>query len=289
VKVTPTGSVDIYNGSSGSVTVNVATVGLYSHAQFADTYHPAAPARLLDTRNGTGGVTGPVAGGHSATLTVTGTHGVPTGADSVVLNVAATTTKASGSLTVSTHGTSGSSVTGPYWTTGQTASAQIVLPLVDGKIVLHNASRSSANLIADLVGWYGPTASGAEFQPVGPVRILNTRTGTGSGGKIAKLGAHATLKLKVTGAHGVPASGVNAAELNLTVSSPSGGGYLVAYADGTVRPGVHSVDFTTGHTVANRALVKVGSDGEIDLYNAGSASVDVYADLLGDYAVYPVG
>ncbi|MEU9537179.1 right-handed parallel beta-helix repeat-containing protein [Streptomyces mirabilis] len=288
VKVTPTGSVDIYNGSSGAVTVNVATVGLQSHAQFAETYHPATPVRLLDTRGATGGVTGPVAGGHSVTLTAAGTHGVPTGASAVVLNVGATTTKASGSLTVSTHGDSGSSVTGPYWTTGQTASAQIVLPLVDGKVVLRNTSRSSANLIADLVGWYGPTASGSQFQPVTPVRILNTHTGAGSG-RIARLGAHATLKLKVTGAHGVPASGVTAVDLNLTVPAPSGTGYLIAYADGTSRPSVHSVDFTTKHTVANRALVKVGTNGEIDLYNAGSTSVDIYADLLGDYATHPAG
>ena len=27
--------------------------------------------------------------------------------------------------------------------------------MVDGKVVLHNASKSSANLIADVVGWYG--------------------------------------------------------------------------------------------------------------------------------------
>ncbi|WP_078947979.1 PKD domain-containing protein [Streptomyces griseus] len=288
VKVTPTGSVDLYNGSSGAVTVTVATVGLQSHAQYGRTYHPATPARLLDTRNGTGGVTGPVAGGHSVTLAVTGTHGVPTGANAVVLNVAATTTRASGHLTVATHGTSGSSVTGPYWTTGQTASDEIVLPLVDGKVVLHNAGTSSANLVADLVGWYGPSASGAEFQPVSPMRILNTGTGTGTGGKIAKLGAHATLKLKVAGAQGVPASGVSAVDLNVTVPSPSGSGYLVAYADGTSRPGVYSVDFTAGRTVANRALVKVGTDGVVDLYNAGSTSVDVYADLLGDYDAYPV-
>ncbi|MEU2051938.1 hypothetical protein [Streptomyces bungoensis] len=51
---------------------------------------------------------------------------------------------------------------------------------------------------------------------------------------------------------------------------------------------MHSVDFTAGHAAANRALVKVGADGEIDLYNGGSASVDVYADLLGGYAVHPV-
>lgn len=285
VKVTPTGSVDVYNGSSGAVTVNVATVGLQSHAQYADTYHPASSVRLLDTR--TGGSTGPVAGGHSVTLPVAGTHGVPAGAAAVVLNVAATTTKASGGLTVSTHGTSDSSVSGPFWTTGQTASAQVVIPLTDGKVVLRNGSKASANLVADLVGWYGTTANGSEFLPVDPVRVLNTRTGTGTAGKIATLAAHATLKLKVTGAHGVPASGVTAVDLNLTVPSPASSGYLVAYPDGTSRPGVYSLNFTKGHATADRALVKVGTDGEIDLYNAGSGPVDVTADFLGDYAVFP--
>lgn len=290
VKVTPTGAIDLYNSGSGPVTVNVATLGLQSHAQFGRTYRPAAPVRLLDTRSGTGGHTGAVAGGHSLTLTVAGTHGVPAQADAVVLNVVATTTKGSGSLTVSPEGTVNSGVSGPYWTTGQTASAQIVVPMVSsvsGKVVLRNNSKSSANLVADVVGWYGPTASGSTFQPVGPVRILNTRTGTG--GKVAKLGAHATLKLKVTGAHGVPASGVNAVDLNLTVPSPTGSGYLVAYADGTTRPDVHSADYTSGRPAAGAALVKVGTDGEIDLYNAGATAVDVDTDLLGDYIPATVG
>ncbi|MER5524790.1 PKD domain-containing protein [Streptomyces sp. NPDC002677] len=288
VKVTPTGSVDLYNGSSGAVTVNVATVGLQSHAQYADTYHPVTPARLLDTRTGTGGTRAPVAGGHSLTLPVGGTHGVPANATAVVLDVTATTTKASGDLTVATHSTNDSVVTGPYWTTGQTATTQVVIPVYDGKVVLHNDSKASANLVADLVGWYGTTANGSEFLPVTPARILNTRTGTGTG-KVAKIAAHATLRLKVTGAHGVPATGVTAVDLNLTVPSPSGNGYLVAYPDGTARPGVYSLNFAKGHSTANRALVKVGTDGEIDLYNAGTGPVDVYADVLGDYDVFPAG
>ncbi|MFF7476232.1 PKD domain-containing protein [Streptomyces sp. NPDC008092] len=288
VKVTPTGAVDLYNGSSGAVTVTVATVGLQSHAQYADTYHPAAPARLLDTRTGTGGTRGPVAGGHSVTLAVGGTHGVPAGADAVVLDVTATTTKASGDLTVATHGTNGSAVSGPYWTTGQTATTQVVIPVHDGKVVLHNGSKASANLVADLAGWYGTTANGSEFLPVTPARVLDTRTGTGTG-KVARLAAHGTLKLRVTGAHGVPATGVTATDLNLTVPAPSGSGYLVAYPDGTSRPGVYSLNFTKGHTAAGRALVKVGTDGEIDLYNAGTTAVDVYADLVGDYDVFPAG
>ncbi|MFE4968911.1 PKD domain-containing protein [Streptomyces sp. NPDC056660] len=290
VKVTPTGSVDLYNGSSGAVAVNVATVGLQSHAQYADTYHPVTPARLLDTRTGTGCVRSPVAGGHSVTLSVGGTHGVPAAANAVVLDVTATTTKASGDLTVATHSTNDSIVSGPHWTTGQTITAQVVIPVYDGKVVLHNDSKASANLVTDLVGWYGTTTGGSEFLPVTPARILNTRTGTGTGtGKVARIAAHATLRLKVTGAHGVPATGVTAVDLNLTVPSPSGNGYLVAYPDGTARPGVYSLNFTKGHSTATRALVKVGTDGEIDLYNAGTGPVDVCADLLGDYDVFPAG
>ncbi|WP_316771300.1 hypothetical protein [Streptomyces sasae] len=129
---------------------------------------------------------------------------------------------------------------------------------------------------------------GSEFLPVTPARILDTRTGTGTG-KVARLAAHAALKLKVTGAHGVPATGVTAADLDLTVAAPSGSGYLVAHPDGTPRPGVYSLSFAKGHTAAGRSLVKVGTDGEIDLYNAGSSPVDITADLLGDYGVYPAG
>ncbi|MFF4707389.1 hypothetical protein [Streptomyces sp. NPDC001297] len=289
VKVTPTGSVDLYNGSSGAVTVDVATVGLQSHAQYADTYHPATPVRLLDTRTGTGATRSPVGGGHSVTLSVGGTHGVPTTARALVLNVTATTTKASGNLTVATHGTGDSAVTGPCWTTGQTVTTQVVIPVRDGKVVLRNASKASANLVADLAGWYGgTTAGGAEFRPVTPVRVLDTRTGTGTG-KVARIAAHGTVKIKVIGAHGVPATGVSAVDLNLTVPAPSGSGYLVAHPDGVSRPGVYSLSFTKGHTAAGRALVKVGADGEVDLYNAGTVPVDVYADLAGDDLVFPAG
>ncbi len=78
---------------------------------------------------------------------------------------------------------------------------------------------------------------------------------------------------------------MSAVDLTLTVPSPTGSGYLVAYADGTTRPDVHSADYTSGHPAAGAALVKVGTDGEVDLYNAGSTAVDVDTDLLGDYTV----
>ena len=54
----------------------------------ATTYHPLAPARILDTRNGTGGTNARLGAGQTIDLDVTGTGGVPADhVGAVVLNV----------------------------------------------------------------------------------------------------------------------------------------------------------------------------------------------------------
>lgn len=60
-------------------------------------------------------------------------------------------------------------------------------------------------------------------------------------------------------------------------------GSLVAWADGDARPPYSLLTFAAGHTTANQSLVKVGSDGEIDLYNPDSTAIDLDTDLLGAY------
>ena len=61
---------------------------------------PFTPARLVDTRNGTGGVTGPVNGGLTLTFQVAGVAGVPADAVAVVGNITATGWNQSGWLTI---------------------------------------------------------------------------------------------------------------------------------------------------------------------------------------------
>ena len=286
--ITANGSVDFYNSGSQPVTVTIDTQGYFTGDHSADPYTPTTPTRLLDTRNGTGGVTGPVAANHAITLTVTGAHGIPTDADAVLLNVAVGTTQAAGSLTVATHGATGSAVTGTDWNTGEAVANLVEIPVVDGKVVLTNVSKGSANIVADVVGWYGPaTTGGSGYWPVTPARVLDTQLGTGMpGGKVAKIAAHGTVKLKIAGANGLP-PGATAADLNLTVTSPSANSYLTAYADGTTRPGTLSVNYDKGYTTADQSIVQVGSDGEVDVYNAGSTAVDVYGVLLGGYISFP--
>ena len=280
-----TSSVSVYNSSSAAVTAKVDTIGTQTSGEAASTYTPSTPTRLLDTRTGTGGVKGPVASNHSVTLTLAGAHGIPSNASAVVLNVGATAPTAAGSLEVSGEG----SATALYWTKGQTRSGLVTVPVVKGKATLKHVGSGTVQLLADLVGWYGPTTTGSGSLPITQARIVDSAKGTGMpGGKAVPLASHGTLKLKVTGAHGVPASDVTAADLNITIVSPSIGGYLVAYADGTSRPAVSSLNWPGGPSEANQVIVKLGSDGEADLYNAGSKAVNLLVDLRGAYVRFPV-
>jgi len=72
--------------ASGTATLHITGVlGVSS----ASTYHPVTPTRLLDTRNGTGGLTGPFGSHVPVTFTVTGST-VPAGATAVTGNLTVT-------------------------------------------------------------------------------------------------------------------------------------------------------------------------------------------------------
>lgn len=124
------------------------------------------------------------------------------------------------------------------------------------------------------------TTAGSDYTAYGPVRVLDTRHGTGTGGVVAKVGPNQTLKLKIAGSGAIPAN-VSAVAFNLTVTGPSAGGYLVAYPDLQDKPATSSLNFTPGQTKATNVMVAVGADGYVDLYNGSSGTVDLVADVNG--------
>lgn len=285
-------AVEFYNGSSESIDLVLDRVGL-EVAPNADsgpqggTYTPVGPTRLLDTRNATGARQGAVAGKSELTFTAAGVQGVPADATAVVLNVAATDTKANGYLGVYGHGTAFPGNSDANWSAGQTVSDLALVSLTDGKAVVHNGSSGSADFVADVVGYYQDRGHASVEVSTPQTRVLDTRDGTGRQGFAGKVGARATVKLKVTDVNGVLPTGVTAAELNLTVQHQTKNGYITAYPDGTTRPTAASVNFRSGMTVANAAVLPVGKDGEIDFYNGSDAPVDLIVDQSGFYYTHP--
>lgn len=270
-------TVDFYNGSAGPIHLAVVTYGIDYvrtspyYGSFGDTYAPVAPARVLRKTR--------IAGGHTVAFRVAGLDGVPASASDVVLDITVSGTITAGAFdTGPENGYPGlDSLTGGYWAKGQQVTDLAMVP-VNGRVIVGNAGRGAADFTADVVGYYVPGGSDAVFLPATPHRLLQV--------KIA--GKH-FVKLVVGGKNGVPATGTTAVSLNVTASGATANGSVTAYADGTTRPAVTSLSYDAAAPVANAAIVDVGPDGAIDLYNDGAAPVAVTVDLTGSYYAYPPG
>ena len=125
---------------------------------------------------------------------------------------------------------------------------------------------------------------GPVFVPVGPVRVLDTRSGLGA--PKAKVKAGGVVRLRVNGAAGI--AGASSVLLNLTVTDTTGNGYVTAYPDGAKRPTAASLNYRPGQTVANLTDVPVGADGIVDLY-ASAGTLDLVADAEGYNTLTPAG
>ena len=70
---------------------------------------------------------------------------------------------------------------------------------------------------------------------LGPSRLLDTRIGVDPAK--APVAAGGGVHLQVAGRGGVPASGVSAVALNVTLTATAEPGHLIVFGDGTSRPG----------------------------------------------------
>ena len=120
------------------------------------------------------------------------------------------------------------------------------------------------------------------YLPVGPTRILDT--GNGTGAPKAAVGAGQTLTFQVSGRGDVPASGAAAVVLNLTVASPTAAGYLTAYPAGAHPPDHLEPELPGRPHVPNLVVVRLGTGGQVSLYNGSAGTVRLVADVSGYYA-----
>ena len=264
-----------------AATLGAPAIASAAPAAVGSTYVALPPVRILDTRHSLGGTT-PGANG-VVPLTVLGVGGVPaTGVTAVVLTVTVTAPGAAGHVTVYPAGGSIPTASNVNFAKGETVPNLVVVqPGTGGVVDLDNATPAPVQLIADVSGYYAaPNAlTPGGFVPVAPTRLLDTRTGLGG----STPAGHGTVHLQVSGRGPVPSTGVTAVVVNLTVTGPGAAGYVTAYPDLGYQPTSSSINFTPGQTVANLAVVQLGSDGKIALYNGATAPVQVIVDVAGYY------
>ncbi len=126
-----------------------------------------------------------------------------------------------------------------------------------------------------------PVAPGA-FTPLSPRRVLDTRAGLGASATFP-VGPSRAISLPVLGTGDVPASGVAAVALNVTVTEATLGGFVTVHPSDVARPGTSNLNMTPGQTIPGLVLAKVGPDGRVCLANA-HGTAHLVADVVGWFA-----
>ncbi len=119
-----------------------------------------------------------------------------------------------------------------------------------------------------------PSSGAARYLALpSPVRVLDTRSNGG-----ARRNGLIVLDLSQQ----LTDAGATSAVLNLTVANGTKRGFLVAYPNGTQRPGTSNVNFETQQQQANEAVVGLSADRKVSLF-VDSASAHVIVDLVGSF------
>ncbi|MEI6401229.1 MAG: DUF1501 domain-containing protein [Actinomycetota bacterium] len=277
-RVGPDGAVALFN-NAGTVHLVADVVGYFAPSSTTGLL-ALDPARLLDTRDGTGGAAAALGQGAWIDVQVTGRGGVPAGAQAVALNVAATEPSATSYLTVWPAGEARPVASSVNMVPGATVSNMVFARVGEGgKVRVYNNTGSS-HVVIDVLGAFVPGAS-SRYVAVSPARALDTREGVGA--PRARLSARLSggaLDVGLTGRCGVPSSGVSAVLLNVTAVTPSAGTYVTVFPSGRGRPLASNLNVDPGQVVPNMVLARLGSNGAASMYN-NTGDVDLVGDVMG--------
>jgi outer membrane protein assembly factor BamB len=138
----------------------ISSVDMPSVPSARSTFHALTPARILDTRNGTGGISGAI-GSHAArTFGVTGHGGVPTGATAVTGNLTVTGQTSNGYLFIGPNPTDNPTSSTLNFPVGDDRANAVTVALGSGGALsvtlVSPTAGQRAYVIFDVTGYFTP-------------------------------------------------------------------------------------------------------------------------------------
>lgn len=126
----------------------------------------------------------------------------------------------------------------------------------------------------------------ADFVPITPCRLFDTRPATQVGPRNTPLGNAETYTQPVVGTNGaciIPAA-ATAIAMNVTTVNGTIGSFLTLWPADATRPTASNLNWIAGSPATpNKVDVKLSADGKVSIFNL-SGTVDVIADVVGFYA-----
>jgi hypothetical protein len=247
------------------------------------TYHPMTPARLLDTRNGTG-LAGKLVANTPATFAVAGVDGIPGNAVAVTGNVTAVDETNAWAVYIGPVPIASPTTSTINFTKGQIVGNGLTVALGPGgtlSATYMSTAGNTTDLVFDVTGFFTPDVSGATYHPMTPARLLDTRNGTGLS---AKLAANTPATFAVAGQGGIPGNAV-AVTGNVTAVNETAAWAVYIGPDPNATPSTSTINFTKGQIVGNSLTVALGAGGTLSATYMSTAgnTTDLVFDVTGFY------
>ena len=316
----PMGSV-----AAGVFSAAPASASVTNYASGGSTYHALQPYRVVDTRPNSGqfGQGDTLTAGRTITFQaspsgISDSHGVPQngvphGATAVVVNITAVNPSSTGYLTAFAAGQTVPYISTVNFIAGETVANEATIALGDlgdanyGNLTIYNFT-GSTDVVVDVQGYYAPRhfdfssfvdpgGHGAGYNPITdvitntihPVRVLDTRPGSGQQGAGETIGPQQTLNFYPGTATfpdhftAIPAD-ATAVVLNVTAATSTADSWLTVWASGGAQPLASNLNFPAGKIVPNRVIVPIDpTTKQVSIYNA-FGNTDVVVDLDGYYS-----
>ncbi len=247
------GRVAVANSGTAPATVSLVVQGYAQpSAQGGSYYVPISSLSVVSGRS--------VAANAVTTFNPLSSAGVAsTGVTAMVLNLAVTSS-ATGNGTIYPYNGTEPAVPQVEYVAGDIGGNEaIVAPGASGQVTFRNKGTVSVQLTAWLAGYFVSTgnAQAAQIVPTAPQRVATNL--------VAAAGTNTTVTL--AGLAGIPAAGVSAACIHLTVTAATTNGYL-----GRVR-------YQAGKASTGSMLRNLTAAGKINLNNSGTAPVTFSLDV----------
>ncbi len=246
-------------------------------------FTPMEPARLLDTRTGNG-LADKFTSGKPRSVFIAGRRGIPKDAVAVTVNVTVTGQSSAGYVTVGPTVSATPSTSTLNLPRGETrANGATVALSDDGYIaaVWRGSGGSTTHLIFDVTGFF--TDDGATtFTPLGPERLLDTRSGNGLLGAFV---SGTPREVVIAGRRGIPHD-ATAVVINVTMVEPTSGGYVTVGPNVTSTPATSTLNTPRKDIRANGTTVALDEHGDLSAVFKGpsGARTHLLIDVAGYYA-----
>ena len=247
------------------------------------TYVPVTPVRLLDSRVGNG-TTGAFAHGVPKTIDIAGRGSIPDDAVAITANLTIAGQTAAGYASLTQTPIANPATSTLNFPVGDDRANNVTTPLSSAggvSITYRAAPGRTAHFILDVTGYFLNDDTGATYNAIAgnPVRVLDSRFGTGLSGKFFP---SAPRTFQVTGAS-VPAGAI-AISGNVTVVNATRAGFVSLTPTPQANPTTSTINFPAGDTRANGVTVPLSNDGKLSaVYKSSGGSTDLILDVTGYY------